>query len=59
MEKKQIERKIPVADLQRIFGADKQKSRPNSIRKSFSLFSRPWCKSASAWIEGRPKNSTL
>jgi hypothetical protein len=32
---------------------------PNSIRKSFSLSSKPRCRSASAWTEGRPRNSTL
>jgi hypothetical protein len=58
MEEEQVQRKISATDLHEL-QSTKQKSNPSSIKKSFSLSSRPRCRTVSAWVGGRPRNSTV
>ena len=59
VEEQQIEGEIPAAYLNRNSDPTKQKSRPNSMRKSRSRCRRPACKSASEWPAGSPRNSSM
>ena len=47
VEEEQVEGEIPPADLERVLAADKQKSRPSSMRNCFSCSTSPCCRSAS------------